>query len=407
MKLTVITGYYFPEQTADVHLNYDLVSGLSEKFDLTLITQFPIRNVPKSRQLEYVSRCDERVSNTLRILRIGKPATFKKSIAQRGAFLVMQSLKMFRTAKKTETDVFLITSTPPFLGYVAAMLAKRKPVIYLVRDMFPDSLVHTKKLDENNFVIKILRIFEKKVYAKSSHLIAISDDIKKTLVSKGICENKISVIYDWIDEKLCCPVEKEDNPLFDEFGLDRGKFYVCYAGNIGPLQNVDIIVDVAKQLEDECPNLRFLIIGDGSCDSELDFYIRNKNATTVLRFPMQPLERVPYVYSLGDACLVTLKHDITKYALPSKTWSVMATGRAVICSFDRYSALATIIEDNNCGICTEPEDIGALAEAIRKLYYEAGTAKEMGISGRRYIENNLTKESALSKYVELLKHWQK
>ena len=62
------------------------------------------------------------------------------------------------------------------------------------------------------------------------------------------------------------PVSRNDNPIFDRYKLDRNKFYICYSGNIGHSQNMNLLLDVAKQIKDE--EIRFVVIGDGAAKVE-------------------------------------------------------------------------------------------------------------------------------------------
>ena len=83
---------------------------------------------------------------------------------------------------------------------------------------------------------------------------------------------------------------------------------------------------------------------------------------------MQQTDQIAYVYSLGDIGIVSLKPDITKYALPSKTWDILSAGRPAICEIDLYSSLCSIIENNQCGYSVAPNDAQALADKIIYLY---------------------------------------
>ena len=45
---------------------------------------------------------------------------------------------------------------------------------------------------------------------------------------KGVPESKIEVIYNWVDKKKAIvPIKKKENPLYEEFDLNRNSFYVC------------------------------------------------------------------------------------------------------------------------------------------------------------------------------------
>lgn len=404
MKITVIAGYFPPEQSADSRLNQDLVNSLAERgMDVTLIVPFPTRGVLEDVQLEYVSRCDEQCRANLRILRIGKPGKYHQSLLRRGLHFLTKSVSLYRTARKIDTDIYFVISTPPFLGYVAALLAKKKPVIYKLQDIFPDSLIHSKNLTEHNPMVWFLRKLERWVYRRVTEITASSDDMKATLTARGVPEQKVTVIYDWVDETNCYPIAKEDNPLFQKFQLSTENFYVCYAGNIGFLQNVETIVRVSELLQKKVPKIKFILIGDGAWKSHLDEMLAKIPHDNIQCFPMQPIDEIAAVYSLGDIGLVSLKPDITRFALPSKTWNILAAGRPVICEIDLFSQLCILIQEQRCGYSVAPGDAESMAERIVDLYEHQAEACAMGQRGRNYIETNLTRQTAMEHYCERLR----
>ena len=177
-------------------------------------------------------------------------------------------------------------------------------------------------------------------------------------------------------------------------------FYVCYAGNIGFLQNVGTIVKAAEIVSNENKQIKFVIIGDGSWKSTLDEMLAEGEHDNVVCFPMQPTDSIAYVYSLGDIGIVSLKPDITQIALPSKTWDILSAGRPAICEIDRYSCLCKIIEEEKCGYCVSPGDAEGMANAILKLYSDHENLRSAGERGRKYIEKKLTKKLEVQKYVE-------
>lgn len=403
MKITFLTGYFHPELSADTRLNLDLAHSLAESgFEVTVIVPFPTRGVPDIIQQEYIEKKEEQLSNNLRIIRIGNPSTYQQSIVSRGFSLLKKSWQMFTTAKSIDTDLYLIISTPPFLGYAAALLSKNKPVIYKLEDIFPDSLKYTMNLKESHPAVLLLRKLEKWVYKKVSSIVVVSHDMKRTIIEHGAPAAKISTIYDWIDENACCPVSKDDNYLFDKFNLPRDKFYVCYAGNIGHLQNIHTLVKASELLEEQCPEIKFVVIGDGAWKKEMLSILEASPHNNFFHFPMQPTDQIAYVYSLGDIGIVSLKPDITKYALPSKTWDILSAGRPAICEIDLYSSLCSIIENNQCGYSVAPNDAQALADKIIYLYKHQDECQQAGSNGRNYILDNITRKAAAERYCKLI-----
>ena len=120
-------------------------------------------------------------------------------------------------------------------------------------------------------------------------------------------------------------------------------------------------------------------------------------------FPLQPVEKVSQVYSLGDLGIVACKKGLGKGAFPSKTWSIMAAQRPVLSSFDADSALAKQIEATGCGVNAQAGDLDALVSSIQQLYQDRTAAERMGKTGREYVLTNLSKEKCTGMYVSTLK----
>ena len=80
----------------------------------------------------------------------------------------------------------------------------------------------------------------------------------------------------------------------------------------------------------------------------------------------------------------------------------MSASRPVLASFDE-NELKTIIDENQCGIFTKAGDKEAFEAAILHLFENRELCKEMGYNGRRFILENLTKNTGTKKYVEVIK----
>jgi glycosyltransferase involved in cell wall biosynthesis len=234
----------------------------------------------------------------------------------------------------------------------------------------------------------------------SDKIIAISEDIKRNIIARGVPAEKVEVIYNWVDENAVHPVAKEDNPLFEEFGLDRDKFTLVYAGNLGNAQNISIILDAASKL----PSVQFAIFGTGGLEDEVRSRISAESLSNVHLNPLQPMERVSQVYSLGDACIVSCKAGLGGSAMPSKTWTIMSCGRPVIASFDE-GELKEIIESGPCGVFTHAGKVEEFAEVVRSLMADRNRCEQMGRNARAFILENLTKEVGTRKYVDVIKQF--
>ena len=198
---------------------------------------------------------------------------------------------------------------------------------------------------------------------------------------------------------------REENKLFDAYGLDRSKFYITYSGNIGLTQNMDMLLEVAKELEED-PNIQFVLIGEGAYKKRVEEIIAEKNIGNVTLLPFQPYEDISHVFSLGDVGLVISKPGVGENSVPSKTWSILSASRPVLANFDE-NELKSIVAENQCGIFTKAGDKEAFIQAILHLYENRELCVEMGRNGREFIMKNLTRAVGTQKYVDVIKSFEK
>jgi colanic acid biosynthesis glycosyl transferase WcaI len=105
---------------------------------------------------------------------------------------------------------------------------------------------------------------------------------------------------------------------------------------------------------------------------------------------MQPVERLPEVLSAADIHLVPLKKGLASSSVPSKTYSILASGRALIASVDHASEVARLVERSGGGVVVPPEDSGAFVAAVTKLVSDERLRARMGAAGRRFVEGQAT-----------------
>ena len=257
----------------------------------------------------------------------------------------------------------------------------------------------------------------------------ISQDFKRNIMAKGVPEEKIEVIYNWVDQNAVVDVPREQNKLFDMYSLDRSKFYVTYNGNIGLTQNMEMLCEVAKELEVSYPDIHFVLVGTGAywdtlveklCGEKQEVKTQAPDGSEALTFgnisllPFQPYEDISHVFSLGDVSLVISKPGVGENSVPSKTWSIMSASRPVLANFDENElkeivngTTASSTTGKPCGIFTKAGDKEEFKDAILALYSNRELCKEYGRNGRRFVMDNLTREVGTQKYVNVIKSFEK
>lgn len=164
---------------------------------------------------------------------------------------------------------------------------------------------------------KIGRAIENFTYRNADKIIVISQDFKKNIMAKGVPEDKIVVVYNWIDQNAVKDIPRSENKLFAMYDLDPSKFYITYNGNIGLTQNMDMLLEVAKSLEAN-DNIRFVLVGNGAYLEQVKHIVKEREIDNVYLLPFQPYEDISHVFSLGDVSLVISKPGVGENSVPSK-----------------------------------------------------------------------------------------
>lgn len=401
MKVIFPFSYYYPEQCAGIYIVDDLMHKLAADGDESIIyVPTPTRNVREDIEWK---RKEEFYNGKMVVKRFYMFGEGKNPILRALRYCLCE-LVYFHHLLWDEYDVAFIDSTPPIQGLKLPLvkLFRKCPVVYNVQDLFPDTMSGTGLAKKDGLLWTIGSWVASITFKNSDRIIAISEDIKHTLVEeKGVPSDKIVVVYNWVDAGNVFPVTKDKNPLYDEFGINRDKFNVVYAGNLGNAQNINIIIDAAVKLKNN-KNVEFLIFGSGGLENDIRARIEVEKIKNLRLLPLQPAERVKFVYSMGDVCLVCCKEGLGGSAMPSKTWSILSCGRPVLANFDEGD-LQKILTQNNIGVFTKAGDLDGLVRAIEGLSHEPGKCMEMGLHGRKFVVENLTKEAGTRMYAEVLR----
>lgn len=414
MKTLKLSPYYAPEQISSSHLSKDLAEAYKNAGIVTEIyCPTPCRGIDEETRKQYKKiKYEEKDEGRVIVHRFSMFKEGKNPILRAVRYVLVNIIQYFKGTRAKDIDLVCAGSTPPTQGVLCALTAKRLskrykkrvPFVFNLQDIFPDSLVHTGLTKKGSLIWKIGRKIEDYTYKNADVIIVISEGFKRNIMAKGVPEEKIVIIPNWVDETKVVYVERDKNPLFDKYNLDREKFYICYSGNIGHTQNLNLLVDAAAKLKDN-KDIGFVIIGEGAEKEKLEQRVNEENLTNVSILPFQDYSDIAYVFSLGDMGLLISKKGVGNNSVPSKTWSIMSASRPVLASFDKGSDIDEVINDIGCGVCVDADDCDALVNEILTAYQNKETLAEMGKKGREYIENFANKSKCTGKYVEILKKY--
>ena len=408
MKLLLLPAYFFPETAASGYLSENRNQAFVEAgFDVELYVPAPCRGISPDVRAEYCKkehRCEKMYDGRMVVHRFSMYSEGKNPIARAFRYVFCWIKQFYYGLKAKDVNCIYLASTPPIQGVLGACLKKIKkvPFVYNLQDIFPDSLAGTGLAKKGSILWKIGRVVENFTYKHADKIVVISEDFKKNIMAKGVPEDKIEVIYNWVDQNAVVHVDRSDNKLIDKYNIDPTKFYIEYSGNIGLTQNMDMLLDVMKELKTSHPEIGLILVGEGAYKKQVEEIVKRDNLTNVAMLPFQDYADISHVFSLGDVGIIISKPGVGSNSVPSKTWSIMSASRPVLANFDE-NEVKTILSDNKCGIFTKAGDKTAFKEAIIKLYENRELCKEYGRNGREFIMKNLTREVGTKKYVDVIK----
>lgn len=402
VKILFHTHYYLPETGPATKRISGLAENLKEDgHQVEILTGFP--SYPSGIKPDGYKRkiyMDEEI-NGIKIYRYYTYASPKVNLFNRLLnYLSFMISSLFFLFKKEKYDVIITSSPPLFISISAWPISalKKTPLVFDVRDIWPDVAEEIGQISRGGFQYKILDKMANFLYKKSDLITTVTNMKKEKLKSKGISNEKIKYISNGFDKIF---LENDiDNKIVDEFNL-KEKFTLVYAGNVGLAQGLDIIIDAAENLKDY-NDIQFLIIGDGLEKDELEQRAKKAELNNLKFLGLYPHKKIYTFLRYSDASIIPLKNENLKDSVPSKLFESLGAGCPVILSAAGESA--KIVNDSNGGLTVEPGDSAALKDAILQLYNNEDLKRDFSKNGQAYVLENFTREKIAKKLSVVLEN---
>ena len=327
-----------------------------------------------------------------------KDANVPKRLAAWAGFHLLSTVAALTIVPRY--DVMLVPSPPLSIGVSAwlAGLIRRVPFIYNVQEIYPDIAINLGAV-RNRTAIGMLKWLERFVYRRAASVTVIAARMRERLVERGVPPEKVIVIPNFVDLDRLSPAARE-NDFSRAHGLDD-VFAVTYAGNMGPAQGLDIMLDAARLLPPGHP-ARFVLIGDGILRQRFErAAVESFGRVSVLSY--QPSSLMPQIYGASDICLVPQAAATGSDAIPSKVYRIMASARPLIAVTDPASDLAALVRAAQCGEVVEPGDAAALSAIVQRAAAEPDRWRLMGERGRQHVAQHYAREVVVRQYDRLIR----
>jgi glycosyltransferase involved in cell wall biosynthesis len=310
--------------------------------------------------------------------------------------LVSATAQAWRIAKP---DIVVSTSPQLLTGLTGFPISRLKgvPWVLEIRDLWPDSIVAVGAL-ERGPVVRVLEALERFAYRKADHIVSVTTSFLDHFEDLGVPREKATVVTNGADIELFSE-PKHDAALVGELGL-TGKFVAAYVGTHGMAHALATVLDAADRLRGR-NDIRFLLVGSGAEQTLLRERRDAMGLANVVMLDQQPRHRMPAIWGLADASIVHLrKTPVFRTVIPSKIFEAMAAGVPTLLGVEGEAA--DIVTDAKAGLLFEPENAGALAEAVTRLADNPELTKSLGDNARHAATERYDRRVLAARYLELL-----
>lgn len=402
MRVLLISQFFDPEPTLK---GLTFAKGIAAQGNqVRVLTGFP--NYPSGRiSAGYRLRAHQRESvDSVVIDRVALYPSHDASPVRRSANYLSFSASStaWQGFSRWKPDVVWVHH-PPISAAAAALITQwrwKVPFVLEIQDLWPDSLSETGMVGDGR-LLKAVGSVTSRVYRRASRVITISEGMQDSLVTRGVPREKTAVIPNWADEHRLS-YSSEDTQWARRICTDHS-LNVVFAGNAGPAQGLDSLLEAVHLVRHRVPHLRLLIVGGGLDEPRLRARAKSLGLAQVLFVDRQPMSRIGALLSIADVAVVHLKRtplfDIT---IPSKTQAYMACGVPILMAVAGEGA--RLVSEAGCGLTAIPEDPHSIAEAL--VNFDAvgpSRRQEMGRSGQEYYRGRLSRTVGLSAYDELFR----
>lgn len=404
-KILLYAHYFYPDVASTGQILTELVGGLTDNFDITVVCVVPSYNGSIEEKYKNKRFYVEEFHGA-RIIRVRVPEFQKDNKISRVKNIMAYFINsVFATLKIEKQDYIFTISQPPILGGMLGVfgkILKRGKLIYNIQDFNPEQTTAVNYAN-NKLILKLAIMLDKFSCRFSDEVIVVGRDMQETLKNrfKGKKVPYNIFINNWINEKNVYPLDKSNEKILkfkEKYDL-LDKYIIMYSGNIGLYYDLENLIKVIAKFK-ERDDVVFAFVGDGTVKKSIEKYAISNDLKNVRFIPYQDKKELIYSLNAADAHWVINARGIKGISVPSKLYGVMAVGKVVLGVLEKGSEARLIIEESKCGKCVDPGDYAGIYNMINYFIDNKEEVSALGIEGRKYLEKNLAKEKSIKKYKE-------
>jgi L-malate glycosyltransferase len=268
--------------------------------------------------------------------------------------------------------------------------------------MFSASLAGVKtriasKRETGSMRSNLQKLIEKQAFKLSHGIVVNAEAVKKYLISEGISEQKINVIYNGLDLDRLQPKTTNRAEICDELGLPNDeniKFITLVANLRHEVKNQPMFLRTAQKVVKKFPNAHFVIAGEGNLLESLQTLTTELQITDNVHF-IGLCRKVPELLSVSFACVLTSFNE----GFSNSILEYMSACKPVVAT--NVGGASEAIIENETGFLVNSDDDKMMSQLLIELIKDEEKATKFGEKGRKFVEANFSCEAQLGKTIRL------
>lgn len=394
--ITIITGNYYPEDTAIGLYTYQFSKYLVDNgYEVNVLTAFPyypqwkIWDNYKSKSKFYFETLDK-----IKVFRYKQYVPKKVTFLGRIFLMISLLYGTIINSFKIKNSDLIICIIPFTISVIPGIILKKRMKAKLwihIQDFEFNLAFESGVLKEDKFV---LNFFKKTIFRFESYLLnnantisSISNNMMKKIEEKSKVDN-LYYFPNWVSSNNINP----DNYRLHKY-ISKEKFTLLYSGNIGEKQDWNFFEDLCAIIKDD--EIEIVIVGEGGYLSVLKERI--SKYTFVKFFNLVPFNELSDLLCSANCHFLFQKTNVLDTIMPSKILGMMASGKPSIISGNKDSEVNNIFK-NDCGFYFSNNDVNSIYQQIVTLKNNVTLAENIGENARKYILKHFSEDSILKNF---------
>ncbi len=281
----------------------------------------------------------------------------------RAAAYGIYPLRLLGHFVRAEPGLVGVVCTNTFYAPTVALAASPRstPIVHWVLDLFPDVLTVAGKLRRGGLGDRALRSMVRWTFQRAAANVFLGEHLRRYA----------EVQFGEVPRSVVIPVGADGAPFRGTPPQpSTGPARILYSGNLGRMHDIDTVAAVLRNRPLSPSGAQFHFRGNGAGFRELQTKIGGLGAKPrdgVVFGDNLPEAQWREAMLAADIALVTMKRGAEGLVMPSKTYSALVAGQAILAICPSQSDLADTVRRHQCGWVVEPGDTGGLSRALDEI----------------------------------------